>query len=56
MSEKKEDWQEDYDPDQGSTAICPKCKSDDEVWSEDNGRWMQTRWVCENCGHKGEWT
>ena len=51
----KEDWQEDYDPDEGSTAICPSCGSD-QCYPEPDAQLRRTRWECQACDHKGEWT
>lgn len=55
------DWQEDYDPDQGSSAVCPRCNSENVTLEPDEGKtngpkfgWCH-RWECEDCGHEGEW-
>lgn len=49
----EEDWQVDYDPDEGMTAICPRCGSN-EIYSElvPNVTTSVGRLACDNCGHK----
>ncbi len=58
-SENEEDWQEDYATDTGSSAVCPKCQSTDidhDSMPAIKQRLMAYYRVCQDCGHKGDWT
>jgi len=56
---EEEDWQDDYAPDSGASAVCPKCGSK-EVTSGGGqaikDRVMAQHHECEDCGHKGQWS
>jgi transposase len=53
MKPAEEDWQVDYDPDQGTSAICPACGSSKvELLSNPTAGWS---WFeCSSCGHESQ--